>query len=102
MQRQKAFNSLKPKKKYLTQSKTRIALFTNSYANHRIAQVIKKKYKIDRKLNPKEIRIKYFSKNAIPEISRLSHFLNLPYKLLWEGIMLNKPSHMNKNVPEKK
>jgi len=101
MHRQKTSNSLKPKKKYLTQSKIRIALFTNSYANHRIAQVIKRKYKIDRKLNPKELRRKYFSKNAIPEISRLSYTLNLPYKPLWEGILLNKSSHLNINVPDK-
>ncbi len=102
MQRQKTSNSLtKSKKKYLTQSKIRIALFTNSYASHRIAQAIKKKYKVDRKLNPKELRRKYFSKNAIPEISRLSRTLNLPYEPLWEGILLNKPSHLNKNVPEK-
>lgn len=101
MRRQKTSNSLKTKKKYLTLSKIRIALFTNSYANHRITQVIKKKYKIDDKLNPKELRSKYFSKNAIPEISRLSRTLNLPYKPLWEGIILNKSSHLNKNVPEK-
>src|SRR3989344_1529278 len=101
MQRQKTSHSLKFKKEYLTQSKIRIALFTNSYANHRIAQVIKRKYKIDGKLNPKEVRKKYFSKNAIPEISRLSHTLNLPYKPLWEGLILNKSSPLNKNVPEK-
>ncbi|HVZ12433.1 MAG TPA: hypothetical protein VG965_05365 [Patescibacteria group bacterium] len=102
MQRQKATNTLtNPKKKYLTQSKIRIALFTNSYANYRIAQVLKRKYKLNGKLTPKELRIKYFNKNAIPEISRLSHTLNLPYKPLWEGIMLDKSSHLDKNVPEK-
>jgi len=101
MQRQKTSHSLKFKKEYLTQSKIRIALFTNSYANHRIAQVIKRKYKIDGKLNPKELRKKYFSKNAIPEISRLSQTLNLLYKPLWEGLLLNKASPLNKNVPDK-
>lgn len=81
--------------------KIRLVLFINSYAYYRIAQSIKGKYKIDDKLEPKELREKYFNKKAVPEISRLSRTLNLPYKPLWESIVLDKTFPLSKKMPDK-
>jgi len=80
-----------------TFKKVRLSLFLRSYAYYRISQGIREKYKFDNKLKPKKLRKKYFNKKAIPEISRLSRTLNLPYKPLWEVIVLDKtPAFSNK------
>lgn len=85
----------------LTFKKIRLTLFTRSYANYRISQEIKRKYKLDNKLTSKELRTKYFKKRAIPEITRLSQALNLTYKTLWEAIVLNKAPALNKKIPDR-
>lgn len=101
MRRQKTFSSINAHKKYLTQNKIRLILFTHSYANHRIAEVIKRKYKLDSKLPPHELRQKYFNKRKIPEVARLSRVLNLLYKPLWESLILGKSLSLNKSVPDR-
>ena len=88
-------------KKYTTFSKIRLSLFTRSYANHVIAQYVKTKYKIDGKLKPKELKKKFYSKKAIPEISRLSKVLNLKYAPLWKAIVLSKAEASIKTVGQK-
>lgn len=85
----------------LTFKKIRLLLFVHSYANYRIAQGIREKYKFDNKLTIKELRKKYFRKRDIPEIARLSHALNLAYKSLWESIILNKAPALNKKMPDR-
>lgn len=85
----------------LTFKKIRLALFVRSYANHRIAQGIRKKYRLDNKLTVRELRQGHFSKRVIPEIARLSQALNLAYKPLWESIVLEKISVLNKKIPDK-
>lgn len=101
MRRQKAIGSINAHRKYLTQNKIRLILFTHSYASYRIAEVIKRKYKLDNKLTPQELRQKYFNKRKIPEVARLSRVLNLPYKPLWESLMLDKNLSLNKSVPDR-
>jgi hypothetical protein len=54
-----------------------------------------------RKLTPKELRQKYFNKRSIPEIARLSQALNLPYKVLWNAIILGKTLPLNKRLPDR-
>lgn len=88
-------------KSRLTFKKVRFSLFIHSYASYRISQGIREKYKFDNKLKPKELRKKYFSKKAIPEISRLSRTLNLPYKSLWEALVLDKTCSFAKKIPDK-
>lgn len=85
----------------LTLKKIRLTLFVRSYANYRISQEIRRKYKVDSKLTSKELRKKYFRKRAIPEIARLSQSLNLAYKPLWESLLLNKTSALNKKMPDR-
>jgi hypothetical protein len=85
----------------ITFKKIRLALFLNSYACYRISQSIKEKYKFDGKLEPKELRRRYFNKKTVPEISRLSRALNLSYKPLWESIVLDKTSSLSKKIPDK-
>lgn len=84
----------------LTLKKIRLTLFVRSYANYRISQKIRRKYKLDSKLTPKELRKRYFRKRAIPEIARLSQALNLAYKPLWESLLLNKAPALNKKIPD--
>ncbi len=84
----------------LTLKKIRLVLFTRSYANYRVSQEIKRKYKLDNKLTPKELRMNYFKKRAIPEIARLSHALNLAYNPLWGSLLLNKTPPLNKKMPD--
>jgi hypothetical protein len=85
----------------ITFKKIRLTLFLSSYAYYRISQSIKGKHEIDGKLKPKELRSKYFKKHAIPEISKLSHTLNLPYKPLWESIVLDKTFPLGKKIPDR-
>jgi hypothetical protein len=85
----------------ITFKKIRLVLFLRSYACYRISQSIKGKYKFDGELEQKELRSKYFNKKAIPEISRLSRVLNLPYKPLWESIVLDKTFPLSKKIPDK-
>lgn len=85
----------------LTFKKIRLTLFVRSYANYRISQEIRRKYKLDSKLTSKELRKKYFRKRAIPEIARLSQALNLAYKTLWESLLLNKTPSLNKRMPDR-
>ena len=84
-------------KTYTTFNLARLSLFTRSYAHYYISHYLKTKYKINERLNPKEIRQKYFDKRAIPEISRLAKVLNLSYTLLWKSIILNKYYKISKN-----
>lgn len=88
-------------KSRLTFKKVRLSLFIRSYPFYRISQGIREKYKFDNKLKLKELRKKYFNKKAIPEISRLSRALNLPYKPLWEVIVLDKTFSFTKKMPDK-
>lgn len=88
-------------KTHLTFKKIRLSLFVRSYANYRIAQGIREKYKLENKLTAKELRNKYFKKRAIPEIARLSRALNLTYKPLWESIVLSKIPALNKKMPDR-
>ncbi len=85
----------------LTLKKVRLTLFVRSYANYRITQGIKKKYKLDSKLTGRELRKQYFKKNAIPEIGKLSRALNLDYKPLWESIVLEKIPSFNQKMPDR-
>jgi hypothetical protein len=85
----------------LTFKKIRPDLFVRSYANYRIVQEIRRKYKLDDKLTSKELRTKYFKKRAIPEIAKLSQALNLAYKPLWESLLLNKTPVLNKKMPDR-
>jgi hypothetical protein len=85
----------------LTSKKIRLALFVRSYANYRIAQEIRRKYKLDSKLTSKELQTKYFRRREIPEIARLSRSLNLPYKPLWESLLLSKTPALNKKMPDR-
>lgn len=84
-----------------TFKKVRLSLFIRSYTFYRIAQGIREKYKFESKLKPKELRTKYFKKKSSPEISRLSRTLNLPYKPLWEAIVLDKTLSFAKKIPDK-
>jgi len=70
----------------LTFKKIRLALFLRSYAFYRIST---------------ELREKYSGKKVIPEISRLSHTLNLSYKPLWKAVILEKFQPLSKRVPDK-
>lgn len=56
-------------RKYTIFNKTRLVLFTHSYACYAITYYIKTRYKINDKLTPIELRKKYFNKRIIPEIS---------------------------------
>lgn len=85
----------------LTFKKVRLSLFLRSYPFYRISQSIREKYRFDNKLKPKELRKKYFNKKTIPEISRLSMALNLPYKPLWESIVLDKTFSFAKKIPDR-
>lgn len=85
-------------RKYTTYNKVRLALFTHSYGCYSIAKYIWSKYKINNKLTQSELRKKYFDKRAIPEISKLSHSLNLDYRPLWQAILLNKKPPLSKNI----
>jgi hypothetical protein len=85
----------------LTLKKIRLVLLTRSYANYRISQEIKRKYKLNNKLTSRELKIKYFKKRAIPEIARLSRVLNIAYKPLWESLILGKVPALNKKIPDR-
>lgn len=85
-------------RKYTTYNKVRLVLFTHSYGCYSITQYIWVKYKINNKLNPRELRKKYFDKRAIPEISKLSHSLHLDYRPLWQAILLDKKQSLSKNL----
>lgn len=85
----------------LTFKKIRLGLFVKSYANYRIAQGIREKYKLNNELTAMELRKNYFKKRTIPEIARLSHTLNLAYKPLWESIVLSKTPALNKKMPDR-
>ena len=91
----------KPTKTRLTTNNIRLALFLRSYPFYRICKNIRAKYKFDNKLKPGELRKKYFNKKAIPEISRLSRTLSLPYNPLRETIILGKSFPLIKNLPDK-
>lgn len=69
----------------LTFKKIRFSLFLRSYAFYRIS---------------KELREKYLDKKVIPEVSRLSHVLNLPYRSLWRAIIQDKFGLLNKRIPD--
>lgn len=84
--------------KHTTFNRTRLALFTRSYACYFITQNLKAKHKIDDKLTSRELRKRYFDKRAIPEISRLSRTLNFEYRLLWRSIVLNKNQPLSRQV----
>lgn len=64
---------------YTTFNRTRLALFTRSYACYFITQYLKVKYKIDDTLTSRDLRKWYFDKRAIPEISRLARAINFDY-----------------------
>lgn len=85
----------------LTFRKTRFFLFLHSYPYYRLAQNIREKYKFDSKLKSKDLKSRYFSKKAMPEISRLSRALNLPYKPLWNAIVLNITIALDNKMPDK-
>lgn len=87
-------------KSRLTSKKIRLILFARSYTNYRISQEIRRKYKLNSKLTPKELRKKYVRKRSIPEIARLSQALNLAYKPLWGSLLLNKTPPLNKKMPD--
>jgi hypothetical protein len=70
----------------LTFKKIRLTLFLRSYAFYRISI---------------ELRKRYLSKKAIPEISRLSSTLNLSYKPLWKAIILEKFQSLSKRALDK-
>lgn len=91
----------KARKTYTTFNKTRLALFVRSYAFYAITYYLRKKYKIETKLKPKELR-KNYSKYALPEISRLAKVLNLNYGSLWEAIILNKNQGLGKGFEDEK
>lgn len=86
---------------HLTFYKIRTSLFSHSYALYRITEYIRKKYTLNNKLTPKELRKQYYNKRAIPEISKLSRSLNLPYKQTWAAIMLGKTKSLSKRVPDR-
>lgn len=88
-------------KTYLTFNKIRTSLFLRSYALYRITEFIKRKYKIKKRLRPKELKKRYSSKRAIPEISKLSRALYLPYKELWKMIMLAKFRPLSQKIPDR-
>lgn len=85
-------------RKYTTFNRTRLVLFTYSYACRAISSFIKTKYKIDDKLTPRELRKRYFNKRSIPEISRLSYSLHFDYEALWRAILLNEKQPLSKHV----
>ena len=85
---------------YTTFNRIRLALFIRSYAHHYVALYVGRKYKINSKLTPKELRTKYYDKHAIPEISRLCKVLNLNYASLWKSILLEKNA-LTKKMKEK-
>lgn len=84
--------------KYSTFNRTRLALFTRSYACYFITQYLKAKYKIDDELTSRELRKWYFDKRAIPEISRLSHALNFEYRPLWQSVLLDRNPSLGKKL----
>lgn len=88
-------------KTYTTFNKIRLALFIRSYAFYTITNYLRIKYKIEKKLKPKELRKKY-SKYALPEVSRLARTLNLNYGSLWEAIILNKNQSMDRKTGDEK
>ena len=81
--------------------KLRLFLFLRSYPFYRISQGIRAKYKFDNKLKPKELRSKYFNKKSVPEISKLSRTLSLPYKPLWEALVLDKTFSLTNKLPDR-
>lgn len=85
----------------LTFKKIRLVLFLRSYAFYRISKEIVRKYKFDKKLNSRELRKRDSNKKANPEISKLSHALNLLYKPLWKAIVLEKFQPLNKRILNK-
>lgn len=85
-------------RKYTTFSKTRLVLFTNSYACYAITCHIKTKYKIDDRLTPSELRKRYFNKRIIPEISKLSYSLHFDYETLWRAMLLNKKQSLSRQI----
>lgn len=88
-------------KKRVTYNKVRLALFVRSYAGYTIIQHIRTRYKINGKSETKELRSQYFSKKAIPEISRLSKALSFNYRYLWQSILLNKNQPLGKQISDK-
>ena len=70
----------------LTFKKIRFALFLRTYVFYRISI---------------ELRVEYSNKKVIPEISRLSRTLNLPYEPLWKAIVLKKFQPLNKRIINK-
>lgn len=85
----------------LTFKKIRLVLFLRSYAFYRISKEIVRKYKFDKKLNSRKLRKRDSNKKANPEISKLSHTLNLSYKLLWKAIVLEKFQPLSKRILNK-
>ncbi|MBU2632600.1 hypothetical protein KKG52_02680 [Patescibacteria group bacterium] len=85
----------------LTFKKIKLALLVRSHTSYRISREIVEKHKLDKKLNSKELQKKYLSKKAIPEISRLSYALNLPYKPLWKAIVLKKFQSLSRRALDK-
>lgn len=88
-------------KKYTTYNRVRLFLFIHSYAGHTISYRIRTKYKINIKLETKELQRRYFNKKTIPEISRLSRVLNFDYQLLWQSLILNKNHSLNRHLINK-
>lgn len=84
--------------KYTTFNRTRLALFTRSYACYSISEYLRTRYKIDNRLTPRALRQRYFNKRTIPEISRLSYSLHFDYEVLWRSILLNKKPTLSKQV----
>lgn len=84
--------------KYTTYNRVRLVLFTHSYACYFISEYLRAKYKIDKKLTPRELRRIYFDKRAIPEISRLARSLNFEYQLLWQALLLSKNPSLGKKL----
>lgn len=88
-------------KTYTTFNKIRLSLFVRSYGCCVLRRYVWNKYKIDSKLNAKDLRKRYFNKHAIPEISRLSRVLNLSYSFLWKTVLLNKRPPIPKGLHPK-
>jgi hypothetical protein len=87
-------------KTYITFNKIRLALFVHSYAHFAVTHFLIKKYKINDRLSPKELRKLYYNKYNIPEISRLAKTLNFKYSLLWQSLILDKNQALNKKIKD--
>lgn len=90
----------KAEKTYTTFNKVRLSLFVRTYACCVLSQYLKRKYKIDPRLKGKDLRMKFFNRHAIPEISRLSRALNFSYSLLWEAVILDKRQAIPKDISD--